>query len=337
MPTLNTNYLVPDPASAYMKAAQVTNYLTQNKLAQERLANLPAEREREASQFNLNQKIKQAQLENYLFQKKADAERLQREKEVHEAKKIAASTSLWLKAVTAPTKDIGSKMAKRLGFDIEWIGPDVKIVDPKNRITLQGPSVYVAETLNRISQDPSWLTNEPMTVETPNGPIQTTKFGSLGAWMAAHGVSATREDIKKKPLQTWKTPEGKFVNLPQGEAPPRGSLKVNPLTPKEEVPSKKVPDTVKTALSNLRFLKSHVDSSTGAIIDTILKATTQGNKIDATMVDSLRDKIPPELQGLYDASLEIVNKYYGVQTTPTPETTGKVYDFVPGEGLVERK
>jgi len=215
VPALNTNYLAPDPASAFTKAAQAKNYLLESKLNEAKLANLPAE-----------MKLKEAQVQNYLTQQTRDAEKFELEKEAAELKNKAERAKQYVTAMTAPSPEIGKKLAKEFGgFDVEWVGPDVTIKDEREGFEIKGPSSFVSDMYSAIQKDPTLLSNEKITVNTPDGPVSTTKIGSLASWAKTKGITLNRLKADTD-MATLYGPGGQTKRVPMSKGqeyvPPKG-------------------------------------------------------------------------------------------------------------------
>jgi len=175
---LNTNYVVPNPGRAYMQAQQGKNYLLDQQIKREQLADIPAER-----------RIRDLKVQNYLESQKALVEEQGWKRDKEKAEKASKDAENYLKVIRAPTPEAMKRLADILGIEgkVERIGPNTKITT-RDGIMYEGPSVAVENLLGMTAKDPSWFTDEPVNIPGVPG----TKRDHLAAITASLGISATK-------------------------------------------------------------------------------------------------------------------------------------------------
>uniref|UniRef100_A0A6M3IH32 Uncharacterized protein n=1 Tax=viral metagenome TaxID=1070528 RepID=A0A6M3IH32_9ZZZZ len=176
MPQLNTNYLVNpiDPGSQMLKAAQVKNYLMEERLAP------------------MKARGYQASYENALLDRERAGQEAKAKEEKAAMERQTEIANRYLKLTEAPSWDVAQKLSGIYGLDIsesEWRGNDITILDKKNGVKVSGPKRTVSEAARKLAEDPTWSTDQPMGND-PNGkPIPGTKAQHFTAWAAARGLN----------------------------------------------------------------------------------------------------------------------------------------------------
>lgn len=193
MAELQTNYLVQpvDPASAMLKAGQATNYLAA------------------AREAPLRQNILRAQYQNVLAERPIAQARLEQQVQVQQAQltetqldSASKRATQYEKVISAPSWDVAQKIAGIYGIDVsqsDWTGDKITLLDNHNNFKISGPRTKIAEAMQTVATDPSWLTSSPMGTDPTTGqPIPGTKIQHFMAWSASNGLSFERSQAPQE-------------------------------------------------------------------------------------------------------------------------------------------
>jgi len=185
VPPLQVSY--PDPAGSYAKTAQIKNYLTVGRLAEQRLASAPME-----------QRLKEAQIQNYLVDNQRSAEKFEWEKQQAATKSITDTLHAIKLLTELPDKGNMEILAEKLGFKgYKWTGPKtIRFTLPDNS-ELEGSPGALADMANAGLTDPSWFSNEEVSINVGGVPTKVPKRVLFDQIAIRSGISHT------KPASAW--------------------------------------------------------------------------------------------------------------------------------------